>query len=76
MDSDICYSSLSGLEVLRNAKYCKGLAFNIEERQILGKFSLIITTYLRPTLFKKISALGKFTDSTKINRPEHNIPMY
>ena len=35
---DLCYSNVSGLEILKNPKYCKGLAFSIEERQILGEF--------------------------------------
>ena len=34
---DLCYSNVSGLEILKNPKYCKGLAFSIEERQILGE---------------------------------------
>ena len=34
---DMCYSNVSGIEILKNPKYCKGLAFSIEERQILGK---------------------------------------
>ncbi len=34
---DMCYSNVSGIEILKNPKYCKGLAFSIEERQIIGK---------------------------------------
>ena len=34
---DVCFSVVNGVEFLKNPKYCKGLAFSIEERQVLGK---------------------------------------
>ena len=36
-NDNVCFSSVNGIEYLRNPKYCKGLAFTIEERQVLGK---------------------------------------
>ena len=45
---DLCYSNVSGLEILKNPKYCKGLAFSIEERQILGKIiTKLLSLYTR-----------------------------
>ena len=35
---DVCFSVVNGMEFLKNPKYCKGLAFSIEERQVLGMF--------------------------------------
>ena len=37
---DVCFSVVNGVEFLKNPKYCKGLAFSIEERQVLGKFRI------------------------------------
>lgn len=37
----MCYSDLSGIQVLKNSKYCKGLTFSIEERQLLGIHGLL-----------------------------------
>ena len=38
---DVCYSVVNGMEFLKNPKYCKGLAFSIEERQVLGIHGLL-----------------------------------
>lgn len=36
-NDNICFSTVNGMDFLKNPKYCKGLAFSIEERQVLGK---------------------------------------
>merc|ERR1711953_778634 len=38
---DVCFSVVNGMEFLKNPKYCKGLAFSIEERQVLGIHGLL-----------------------------------
>ena len=37
-NDNVCFATVNGIEYLRNPKYCKGLGFTIEERQVLGKF--------------------------------------
>ena len=34
---NVCPSMVSGMEYIRNARLYKGMAFNLEERQGLGK---------------------------------------
>ena len=61
---DVCFSVVNGVEFLKNPKYCKGLAFSIEERQTLGIHGLLppkvrsqeeqVNNALRNCKFKKL----------------------
>ena len=56
-NDNVCFSTVNGLDFLKNPKYCKGLAFSIEERQVLGKrihFSVSQSILVYPTLSQSI----------------------
>ena len=41
VEPKMAFSTLNGIEILKNPKYCQGLAFSIEERQLLGIHGLL-----------------------------------